>query len=407
MNLSEKQKKVMAFAKSTAKRLFCIGTIRSGKTYSCTIAFTLFLIGLKNSYNHLLLGRKTRVVETEILPVIKDVCRSMGVAYTYNKTDKICRVGNQTILLAAGEDSRSADKVWGITAHSVFVDEATRLPEEFFEKALSRMTYEDGKLFCTTNPDTPSHWLKTEYVDKDKFDLCLDFDFRDNPSLSKSVIDKYMETFKGAFKDRMVYGLWSATEGLIYQGYKKSSINYLEDPRYELLRCDIGIDYGNTTAAIPLLKFRDTLDWANTKFLHWIPESPQWVGNHITDVERAEKIQALADKYKRTYSVVHDPSAASLRAQLLQIPNRKFSVRRGDNAVVPGIRIAQNALATHQIVVSTKAFHLLEEMGHYEWGDDDAPIKFRDHSCDGMRYVVMDRFRAILRLGNIPLPRGM
>ena len=39
------------------------------------------------------------------------------------------------------------------------------MPQSFFQMLLSRLSPEGARLYGTTNPDSPYHWLKTDYLD--------------------------------------------------------------------------------------------------------------------------------------------------------------------------------------------------------------------------------------------------
>jgi hypothetical protein len=41
-------------------------------------------------------------------------------------------------------------------------DEISLMPQSFFQMLLSRMSPEGARLYGTTNPDSPYHWLKTQ-----------------------------------------------------------------------------------------------------------------------------------------------------------------------------------------------------------------------------------------------------
>jgi len=68
------------------------------------------------------------------------------------------------IYVAGANDERSEGRIRGMTLAGVYGDELTLWPESFFKQCLARMSVEDAKLFGTTNPDSPYHWLKTEYL---------------------------------------------------------------------------------------------------------------------------------------------------------------------------------------------------------------------------------------------------
>ena len=63
------------------------------------------------------------------------------------------------ILLEGANDARSESKIRGLTLQGAYCDELTQFPEDFFAMLLSRLRMPGAKLFATTNPDSPMHWL--------------------------------------------------------------------------------------------------------------------------------------------------------------------------------------------------------------------------------------------------------
>ena len=71
-------------------------------------------------------------------------------------------------MLEGANDARSEGKIRGITLGGAYCDELTLFPKDFFTMLLSRLSAPGAKLFATTNPDVPTHWLKKEYHDNKK-----------------------------------------------------------------------------------------------------------------------------------------------------------------------------------------------------------------------------------------------
>ena len=401
--LSPLQKEAISFAESDDETCLAVGTIRSGKTFSLTIGFGLQTQALPKAFQHLILGRKLRVLESEVLPTMKIVAQMCGIPYEYLRGEHKVRMGTQTYYLIAGNDERSQDGLTGKTIHSVLIDEATLLPKSFFETGLSRMTYGDSKAWITCNPSYPLHYIKEEYLDKGLFDKSMSFSFEDNPSLSEKAKARYRRLFSGVFARRLVDGLWAAADGLVWPDYEVRPA-----PDGKLLRTDIGMDYGiaSTTAWVVLETYRQSGEILYyIPYVHGVKGGP--TSRNATDAELVDELVTLTDTWS-PQSVIIDPSAASFTEALYRVRNRKFHVRKGKNDVIPGLRLTGSALAHGVITINPECAALIKELESYGWDETkpDVPIKANDHYCDALRYVVMDRVRKSY-VNNVPLPEGM
>ena len=79
----------------------------------------------------------------------------------------------------------SVFKAW--TIHSALIDEATLMSENFFETAMSRLTFQNSKVWATCNPSFPLHYIKTKWIDQGKFLDHIQFSFEDNPALDEET----------------------------------------------------------------------------------------------------------------------------------------------------------------------------------------------------------------------------
>ena len=106
-----------------------------------------------------------------------------------------------------------------------------------------------------------------------------------------------------------------------------------------------------------------------------------------------------------------DPSAVSIRNELLKRANRNFTVRRAKNEVAWGLRVTGAVLAHKPLTISEKAARLLDELDSYVWDPDkpDQPLKANDHACDALRYVTLDKFAYLFSTaqGALTIPEGM
>ena len=109
-------------------------------------------------------------------------------------------------------------------------------------------------------------------------------------------------------------------------------------------------------------------------------------GRSRTDDEHYAELEKLAgDRYIE--DIIVDPSAASFRETILR--NGKFSVRKGINDVINGIRTVDRMLAEGAIRIGANCHSSIKEFGMYRWDDkatEDKVIKENDHAMDDIRY---------------------
>ena len=400
--LSKRQREAARHCVRDGLLSLSVGTVRSGKTFGAMLAFSAYTLSLSEPYKHLLLGRKLRVIESELLPHLRNLSDALGFRYSYVRNEQIVRVGTQKYHLVAGNDERSADRVTGLTCHSALIDEATLVPESFFDMSLGRLTFDKSKAWATCNPGHPLHWLKRKWIDQDRVDQYLEWSFNDNPSLSQEVIERYNTMFSGVFAKRMVEGLWAAAEGLVYPNVTLGK----PEKGYRLTGCVLGVDYGitNPTAIVPLER------WSKgNEHMYYVPRVRRVQGTDEVYLTDSAIGSAVAEEARRHNApVVLDPSATSLRNELLQMPGRDFLVRRGKNDVLPGIRVTGNLLDKGQLIIDPEAQDIIDELQSYAWDvkKPDTPAKEHDHFLDGLRYAAMDLCR-ITATNSIRLPKGL
>ncbi len=76
--------------------------------------------------------------------------------------------------MVGANDERAEEKIRGMTLAGAYVDEASVLPESFCKMLLTRLSVEGARLYATTNPDSPMHWLKRDYLDRASLWICGD-----------------------------------------------------------------------------------------------------------------------------------------------------------------------------------------------------------------------------------------
>ena len=147
-----------------------------------------------------------------------------------------------------------------MTLAGAYVDELTQIPFDFYKMLLSRLSVKNAKLYATTNPDTPTHWVKEHLIDNDEIDKQVwHFTLDDNEILKKEN-KEYFDNLKreyqsmgGVFYERFILGLWVLAEGLIYKQFANNSEMFIKEEavdeygnKQNFMLISIGIDYGAT-----------------------------------------------------------------------------------------------------------------------------------------------------------------
>ena len=408
--LSPKQAALASFVTDNRYFVLCEGAFRSGKTFVVSFYFFFFTQMLKRPYHHLVLGKNRGVLEAEVLPKFRLLAQACGLHFHYTRYDGTATIGKQVYHVIAGNDERDKERLYGYTMHSMFCTEVTRVPEDFFKAATTRLTFEGGKIFADCNPEGPQHWVKKDWIDTGLVDCREHFTFEDNPILSEAKKLQFRRQYSGVFARRMVDGVWAEAEGRIYPVYHTpEGIEGMERPS----RIDVGVDYGSASpSAVAVLA-----QWENLAILtecQLLSASPT---KNRTDASLANEVEEIAWRVGAA-SIVLDPSAVSLRAELRrrkaensflrkekQKP-RNWAIIKGKNDLLPGIRFLASELEHGGIKVApgdqNKDFR--REQQGYSWDDDeeDTPIEVDAHVLAAFRYVSFTRWRRRRRAATKP-----
>lgn len=392
-------KQLSSILSSRARQNIWSGSVRSGKTIASIIRWMEY-VGHAPPGNLLMVGKTERTLKRNILDVISEVVGPNRFSVVAGRGE--CTLFGRKIYLAGANDERSEAKIRGVTLLAAYGDEITLWPESFYTMLLSRLSEPGAMFFGTTNPDSPSHWLKKNYLDrKESLSLKL-FEFRleDNHTLPKEYIEDLKREYTGLWYRRYILGQWVAAEGAIYDMFDESRhvFHGLLPPMIEHI---VGVDYGTANPSV-FLCMGKALSGDNAG--KWIVSSEFFFdgrkGRQKTDSQLSSDMRTwLADTVPS--SIMVDPSAASLKAQLRA--DGVGHVMDADNSVITGIRTVANMFGSGKLMIHESCTHLLDEIPGYVWDakrqdkGEDAPMKVDDHCCDALRYACM---RAVQRRFN-------
>jgi PBSX family phage terminase large subunit len=316
---------------------------------------------------------------------MQNIFGEAGVKYSTSK--KEATIAGRTVDLEGGDNELAHTKIQGMTLAGALFNELTLIPESMFTQCLGRMSVERAKLFATTNPDSPYHWLKKNYLDREnELDLRQwKFKLSDNPHLPKEYVNSLKQEYTGLWYDRFIESLWTAAEGIVYDMFDPKRHVVSELPKMQ--RYFIGIDYGTSNPTVFLL-IGQAYDGKLYVCKEWSHEGGK--GNTKTDTEYVKHLKEfLPNNYN---NICVDPSAASFIAAA-----RKANIsglRKANNTVLDGIRSVASLLANDLLFYHESCEGLIGEKTRYSWDKraqqrgEDKPLKENDHYCDAERYGI-------------------
>ena len=142
------------------------GSVRSGKTITCTIRFLKFI--LESPHDEFLMSGKTiATLERNVLSDFFKMLNSLGITYHHDRYRNIVTLAlltrNKKIYLMGFNDEGATDIVAGMTVGGWQGDEVTRNPKSTIEMAISRCSLPGAKMFLNMNPSSPYHFLYRLY----------------------------------------------------------------------------------------------------------------------------------------------------------------------------------------------------------------------------------------------------
>ncbi|AZG43456.1 PBSX family phage terminase large subunit [Gordonia insulae] len=411
LSVTPLQGKALLAAQNSCGRLNIYeGSVRAGKTMGSLIEWVRF-VRTGPAGNLLMTGRTERTVINNLVLPIQDmlgthrvkILRGLGIV-------QIC---GRPVLLIGANNEEARTKIQGITLAGAYVDEASTLPESYWNMLTSRLSVRGATLWATCNPEGPRHWFKLNWLDKamlwiDRHGTFHDrradyaelpeghpdrpinlvrvsFTLDDNAhNLDPEFVASTKAMYTGLWYKRMILGEWSLAEGAIYDMFDPDRHVVTELPQMQaLLGC--GVDYGVTNATRGEL-----ISLGVDNNLYVVAE---WAPGPGTEAERSA---SLAEFYRtagepdRTFV---DPAAAGFRRQLLA--DHFEQILKGNNKVLDGIGVIASLLTAGRLFIHDSCTELIGELPNYVWDTkksekgEDAPIKVDDHAVDALRYGVL------------------
>lgn len=388
MKFSRKQYQFLV--SSNARINIADGAVRSGKTFIFNIRWLDYIAnGPKGVL--MMVGKTIRTLENNVLMASPGgLFEMLGEGnYKYNRSTGELYIGDRKIICIGANDEKAEGKIRGMTLAGALCDEVTLYPQNFITQLIARCSVKDAQLFWNCNPDTPLHYIKTDYMDNPKLKgkvKTFHFLMEDNPGLDPQYVEDLKLIYTGVWYKRMIEGLWIQAEGLIYDMFNVDKHVVKKLPE-KFDRYYVSIDYGTQNPCVFLL-----IGVVGNK--HYVIKEYYYDGRQKqrqkTDDEYADDLIAFTEGYKLS-GIAVDPSAASFIAALRK---KKFNITPAKNAVLDGIRETASFITNNRLFVYESCINTIKEFGAYSWdpkaakNGEDKPIKDSDHAQDALRYYI-------------------
>jgi phage terminase large subunit len=271
-------------------------------------------------------------------------------------------------------------KLRGLKSDILWIDEANEVDEESYFQLMIRTS---GPIILSYNPTvSPFSWLR-------QMDDCHRYftTYRDNPYLSKEIINAIKKLEKDNPKAYKIYGLgeFVANDKAIFE------FDTVEGIPTEAEFVCYGMDFGysqDPTAIVSLWKLNNEI---------YITEHCYEKGMVTTDI--ANKLKELVEGREEIWA---DSAEPRLIEELKRLGYNIRPVIKGKDSINFGIQVLQN----YRLKVPKQCPNLMNEMYSYEWETDrfgkqlDRPVDFNNHCIDAARYAAM------MRLSNVGTAKG-
>lgn len=397
------RKQVGSIVEADARINIWQGSVRSGKTIASLLRWLAYVADPPAGGGELAMCGKTReTVARNLFAPLQDprLFGELAHQVAYTPGAPTATILGRTVHVLGANDAKAEPKVRGMTLGGAYVDEATLVPQDFWKQLLARLSVPRARLFATTNPDNPAHWLRKDFLLRaDTLDLrSWHFTLDDNPALDPTYVANLKREYVGLWYRRFILGAWVQAEGAVYDQFDPER-HVVTDLPHVVRWLSLGVDYGtaNPFAALLLGLGEDGRLYLVAEYRH----DSRAARRQKTDAEYSADLRTFLANVRRPGEdyrgvtpewICVDPSAASFITQLRHdaVPG----VMGANNSVLDGIRTFSSLLAADLLKIHESCTGLLDELPGYSWDDtaaeqgEDKPIKGDDHSLDGARYAI-------------------
>ncbi|EFB63117.1 PBSX family phage terminase large subunit [Lactobacillus gasseri] len=393
--LTKKQIKVLqSYLNDDWKYLILNGAVRAGKTVIDNYLFLLELKRIKKLAEiekephpqYILAGYSSNSIYTNVISSIEN---QFGIVMKTDRHGHYHLFGIDIVPAYTGS-VRGIGAIRGMTSYGAYVNEASLATHEVFQEIVQRCSVRSARIICDTNPDIPTHWLKTDYIDNHDPKArikAFSFTIDDNTFLSKDYVEALKAaTPRGMFYDRSILGQWVTGDGIVYQDFNKDKMVIPKNRVPDGLDYYVGVDWGYEHPN-PIILLGDDKD-GNTYVLEDYTQKHKFINYWV------KIAQNLQTRFGRNLIFYADSARPD---NVNEFQSNGLNCINANKNVLPGIEcVAKKMREGKFYVVDTASSGLLDEIYQYAWDESTGlPLKENDvrHNdrLDAIRYAIYSR----------------
>lgn len=379
------------------KMMINVGAVRAGKTYIDNILLMYELrrvanLAKKRNDKHpqfILAGASSGSIYNNI---IAELSRQFGLDLRPDKHNHYHLFGVDIVpVYTASIAGLSGAR--GFTSYGAYVNETTLANREVFNEVRNRCSMEGSHIICDSNPDIPTHWLKTDFIDNHDPAagiITYTFTIDDNTFLDPGYVRSLKaSTPKGMFYDRAINGLWVTGDGIVYQDFNKDTMVIPDDEIPDGLEYYCGVDWGFAKGHENVITVMGDDPETDVTYLTDIFSSTGKYIDYWVDI--AHQIQEQHGYNINFWCDSARPEYVSYFQQ------KSINARNADKSVMDGIEYCSQRIKMGKFkVLRSCAKPFLDDIFQYVWDPvKGVPKKEHDNVMDSFRYSLFNQHKKI------------
>ena len=379
------------------KYLILNGAVRAGKTVIDNYLFLLELKRIKQLAErekephpqYILAGYSSNSIYTNVISSIEN---QFGIVINTDRHGHYHLFGVDIVPAYTGS-VRGIGAIRGMTSYGAYINEASLATHEVFQEIVQRCSVESARIICDTNPDIPTHWLKTDYIDNHDPKArikAFSFTIDDNTFLAKDYVEALKAaTPRGMFYDRSILGQWVTGEGIVYRDFDKDKMVISREQVPDDLEYYVGVDWGFAEGHENVITvFGDDPDTDTTYLLDIYSSTGKYIDYWV---EIAEQIQ---EKYGYGINFWADSARPEYVSYFQQ---NGIQARNADKSVMDGVEYCSSRIKLDKFrVLKSCSKPFLDDVYQYVWDPvKGVPKKEHDNVMDSFRYAVFNQHKKV------------
>lgn len=391
--LTVKQQEVLhAYLQGDFKTMILTGAVRSGKTFIDNLLFLYELRRVKQQAElenekhpqYILAGASSGSIYNN---VIASLSNQFGIDLRADKHNHYHLYGVD-ITPVYTKSISGLTGARGFTAYGGYVNEASLANPAVFSEILSRCSKAGSHVIADTNPDAPTHWLKTDYIDNENPDnktLVFTFTMDDNTFLAPDYVkQKKAQTPTGMFYNREILGLWVSADGLVYQDFDEDRMVIPASQIPNDLHVYCGVDWGFEHKGVITVWGDDSK--GNVYLLHEYTSQFKFIDYWV---KLAKKLQ---QQYGHNLKFWADSARPDNVTEFQKAGINCINANKNRKA---GVEKCAEYMKQGKLFINADGISkFLDEIYQYIWDENTGePKKENDDVMDSMRYAIFNEHR--------------